>query len=302
MIAQGLLGRLRPRRSARASPARSARAGASRRGAPVARRGPWVPKRLWRLALLLLACGVVLTGAWLGLRDSSLVAVRHVTITGESGPDAGQIRSALLAAARNMTTLDVRLAQLRTAVAPYPVVKDVQVSTHFPHGLSIHVIEQIPVAAVLLFGRTVPVSADGTLLHDVGPSPSVPIVQLQVPPGGSRLTDPGALRAVALLAAAPYQLLSRISQVIPSSPHGPIAQVRNGPVILFGDSTRPAAKWIAASVMLAARGSVGAGYIDVSDPGRPAAGPSTSATSGGGTGAGSASATTGTTPNTTVGP
>ena len=38
-------------------------------------------------------------------------------------PDAGQIRAALASAARTMTTLDVNIGQLRTAVAPYPVVK-----------------------------------------------------------------------------------------------------------------------------------------------------------------------------------
>ncbi|MDQ6744860.1 MAG: FtsQ-type POTRA domain-containing protein, partial [Actinomycetota bacterium] len=98
--------------------------------------------------LVLLAMVLLLGGVWLWLRDSSLVSVRHIRIQGESGPDAAQIRQALSLAARNMTTLDVRLDQLRAAVAPYPVVRNLQVSTDFPHGMRIHVVEQIPVGAV----------------------------------------------------------------------------------------------------------------------------------------------------------
>ena len=87
-----------------------------------------VAKGRVRLRVKLIAAGlaalVLLGGGWVWLRDSSLVAVRRVTVTGVSGPDAGQIRSVLVLAARNMTTLDVRLGPLHTAVAPYPVVKD----------------------------------------------------------------------------------------------------------------------------------------------------------------------------------
>ncbi len=53
-----------------------------------------------------------------------------------TGANAAQIRHALRASARTMTTLDVRTDQLRMAVSPYPIVKRLEVSTHFPHGLS----------------------------------------------------------------------------------------------------------------------------------------------------------------------
>ena len=54
------------------------------------------------------------------LKDSSLVSVRHVQVTGVHGPEAGAIRAALVAAARRMTTLDVRSGTLRSAVTPFP--------------------------------------------------------------------------------------------------------------------------------------------------------------------------------------
>jgi cell division septal protein FtsQ len=171
-----------------------------------------------------------------------------------------------------MTTLNVRMSALRTAVAPYPVVKDLQVRTQFPHGLRIHVIEQVPIAAVTAAGRAIAVAADGTLLRDITPAPSLPVIPLPAPPGGPRLTDAAALAAVALVAAAPSPLLAKISQVTDVQSHGLTAQVRGGPSIYFGDATAGDAKWAAAAAVLADPGSAGATYIDVTDPHRPVAG------------------------------
>jgi cell division protein FtsQ len=220
----------------------------------------------------------VLAGAWVWLRDSSLVAVERVTVTGAAGPDAGQIRSALGLAARNMTTLDVQLSQLRTAVAPYPVVKNLRVSTQFPHGMRIQVIELLPVGALTAGGETVAASADGTLVHDV-PTGSLPAVPVQSFPGGSRVTDQNALGALELLADAPPRLQPKISQVATSPPHGLVVQLRSGPSIYFGPAGDFEAKWGAAAAVLAAPGSADASYIDVSDPERPAAGVSSQALS-----------------------
>jgi cell division protein FtsQ len=226
--------------------------------------------RVW-LIVGAVAVVAVLGGTWVWLRDSSLVRVEHVRVTGVSGPDAGEIRSALGLAARNMTTLDAHIAQLRTAAAPYPVVKDLQVSTQFPHGMRIHVIEQLPVGAIVAGGQTVAASADGTLLRDV-PTASLPTIPLASLPGGSHVNDQTAREALTLLAGTPKRLEAKISQVTTSEPHGLVVQLRSGPLIYFGTATDLAAKWIAATEVLAAPGSANASYIDVSDPGRPAAG------------------------------
>ena len=232
--------------------------------------------RPWLLAGLA-ALAALLVGGWLWVRDSSLVAVERVTVTGISGPDAPQIRYALTTAARDMTTLDVRMNALRSAVAPYPVVKRLEVSTQFPHGMRIHVIQEVPVATVLVDGRLVAVASDGTLVRDAAQDASLPTIPLRTAPGGSRLTDPQALAAVALLAAAPYQLLAHVSRVTSVASHGLVAQLRDGPSIYFGDSSRLAEKWDAATQVLADAGSAGASYIDVTDPQRPAAGGGSSA-------------------------
>lgn len=225
------------------------------------------PRAIAGLVVLVLLLG----GGWLWFRDSSLVAVKRVTVTGASGPDATKIRDALISAAKGMTTLDVSMSQLNTAVAPYPDVKRVEVSTQFPHGIRIRVIEQIPVAVVQVAGHTIAVAGDGTLLHDVSGATALPTIPLGVVPGGTHLTG-WARSAVAVLAAAPYQLLPHIGQLTTSARHGLTAVLRSGPSIYFGDAQELNAKWTAATAVLADPTSAGAVYIDVSDPRRPAAG------------------------------
>jgi cell division protein FtsQ len=227
-----------------------------------------------RTAITIVSAVVVLALGWTWFKDSSLVSVTTVSVTGVSdGPDGAKISRALITASRSMTTLDVQTDALETAVAPYPVVKRLQVSTQFPHGMTIHVVEQVPVAAVVAAGgRGIAVTADGTLLHDVIDTSSLPAIPVSVAPGGNRVTEPSARAALAVLAAAPYALLGHIAQVTQDLRHGLAAQLSNGPVVYFGDTGDLQEKWANAEKVLADPGSAGASYIDVSDPGRPAAG------------------------------
>lgn len=215
---------------------------------------------------------LALGGGWLWLRDSSLVAVQRVSVVGASGPDAGQIRSALTVAGRGMTTLDVNMGALRTAVSPFPVVKDLRVSTHFPHRMVIRVIEQVPVAVITDGRRRIAAAGDGTLLRDARASSSLPQIAVRTLPSGKRVTDPHALKLLAVLGAAPWQLLAHVSTATSTASHGVVVELREGPQLYFGDPTLLSAKWTAADDVLADPGSEGASYVDVSDPFRPAAG------------------------------
>lgn len=284
------LPRLRRRRPSarRAQATQAARTGATRStraGARPRSRLRLTGRRL-RVLLALLVAAALLAGGWIWLRDSPLVAVNRVTVTGLSGPEAPRIRAALAAAGRGMTTLDVHEQTLRAAVSPYPVVKGLGVSTSFPHGLRIVVHEQQPVADVSLDGRAVPVAADGTLLHEGEASGTLPTLTVKSLPAGARVQDPNTLAALAVLGGAPAGMAARISGVALDYWHGVVISVRNGPAIYFGHGDLVAAKWQAALAVLAAPSTAGASYVDVSDPRRPAAGSGTnpaSATSAGGT-------------------
>ncbi|MGA9860145.1 MAG: FtsQ-type POTRA domain-containing protein, partial [Solirubrobacteraceae bacterium] len=232
------------------------------------------PRLLGAVAVLV----AIVVGGFFWLRDSSLVAVRGVTIVGVSGPGAGQIRAALTSAARNMTTMDVNMAALRTAVEPFPVVKHVHVSTQFPHRMRIDVAEQVPVAMISAGGRRTAVSGDGSLLQSATVTESLPTITLAISPGGSHVTG-GTLSAVQLLGAAPYPLLAKISTASAGGAHGLQVQLRSGPYVYFGDGSQLTAKWAAVGAVLADSGSAGADYIDVSVPTRPVAGVGTDSAS-----------------------
>jgi cell division protein FtsQ len=275
-------------RSRSFSPLSGRRASRRRRPGRIRARLPRLSPKVVLSVVLVLA---LLGGAWLWVRQSSLVAIKRVSVAGASGPDAAAIRSALISAARDMTTLDVQTSHLRTAVSPYPVVKGLQVSTQFPHGMRIRVIEHVPVAVVQVDGRRTPVAGDGTLLRDVTTAAELPSIDLSVAPGGTRLTGMAGAE-VRMLAAAPYQLLPKVQLASSDSTHGLVVQLRNGPRVYFGGADRLAGKWAAVVAVLAASSSAGAAYIDVSDPARPVAGTGTD---------GGAAATTPASPTSTDG-
>jgi cell division protein FtsQ len=218
-------------------------------------------------------CAAVLAllgGGWLWLRDSSVVAVRQVSVSGLTGSDAPRVRAALQDAALDMTTLHVRASQLNTAVEPFPAVEAVEAHADFPHRLRIVVHEHAAVGAIVAGSQRLAVAADGTLLRGTSTN-GLPVIAMPVSPGGDRLNDRGALRAAALLATAPSPLRARIRRVY-VGPRGLTAPLQNGPILYFGGADRLRAKWTAATVVLGDRSSAGATYVDVRLPERPAAG------------------------------
>jgi cell division protein FtsQ len=232
------------------------------------------PRLKRRLLALTVLCVAVTAGYFLWLRDSSLVAVEKVTVTGLTTEDADRVRSALTAAGRTMTTLHVDQARLDQAVAGYPVVRALEVETDFPHGLKVHVIEHQPAAIAVSGESRVPVAGDGTILRGVVVKGQLPEIDVEGPLGRERLLARNALGAAAVAGAAPAPLRKRIEEINWSSAddEGFVATLREGPDLILGPATRLHAKWAAAARVLADLEARGATYVDLRIPGRPAVG------------------------------
>jgi len=213
---------------------------------------------------------VLLLAGWFWLRDSSLVTVRSVEVTGVPGPQGVRIRAALTQAARSMTTLHVRRGALDTAVAPFSLVKRIEVSTSFPHTMRIHVVTNVAVGVVVADGAQIAVTSDGTLLRGVSAPPGLAQIALRSTPAGARLTDPLAVAAVEALGAAPAALRGHVESVQTTASKGLTLQLAHGPLLIFGGDDRLGAKWAAAAAVLADAQAAGASSIDVSAPERPA--------------------------------
>ena len=213
---------------------------------------------------------VLLLAGWFWLRESSLVAVRTVEVTGIDGSQGARVRAALEDAARSMTTLHVRRSALDTAVAPFSLVKRLEVSTDFPHTMRIHVVTNVAVGAVTVDGRRIAVTSDGTILRDVVAPARLPQIPLRATPAGARLTEPSAVAAVAALSAAPTALRERVEAVRTTARLGLTLQLAHGPLLIFGTAERLAAKWAAAAAVLADPDAAGATAINLLAPERPA--------------------------------
>ena len=224
-----------------------------------------------RIAGAVVLVPILVVGCWLALRDSSLVAVNKVTVTGVSGPEAQQVRAALEETAQEMTTLHIRRDALMASVADFPTVRGLKVARDFPHGLRITVLERPAVAALTSGDQRVAVAADGTLLRGIPIPSDIPALKIANPPAGTTLTDPRAEKALALVAAAPSAMRAHLDRVFLGS-QGLEADLRNGPAVILGDGSRLRAKWIAAARVLGDPGAKGATYVDVRLPERAVAG------------------------------
>ena len=161
----------RARAEGRGSARRSARTGTLRAFAVSVLTLRLLPPRMRRRVLMVLAvCLVLAAGFQFWLRDSPLVAVEDVKVTGLTTKDAPRVRAALASAAHNMTTLHVDHAELERAIAAYPVVRALEVNADFPHRLEIRVLEHRPAALV----GGLPVAGDGTILRGLPVEGSLP--------------------------------------------------------------------------------------------------------------------------------
>jgi cell division protein FtsQ len=232
--------------------------------------GPHGRRRLVALVLVVAALGALYM-FW--LRDSSLVRVDRVSISGvSSSPDGARVRSKLTAAAQRMTTLHVDAGALRNAVADEPTVHSLSVQANFPHGLKIEIVENRAVALLVSPGRSVAVAPDGTVLAGSKLPSGLPTVRVSSLPPGARLAGGGTRDRVAVAGAAPPRLLARVDSISFERGRGAVAQLQHGPVIIFGQPLDLAQKWAAAVAVLAQHSSAGATYIDVRMPERPVAG------------------------------
>jgi cell division protein FtsQ len=275
MSGQAVAGRRPARKGARG------KAGARRRRAPGARRAALIafalrvltlrvlPPRMRRRVLAVLAvCAALAGGYQFWLRDSPLVGVEDVKVTGLTTKDAARVRAALVSEAHTMTTLHVQQSELEHAIAAYPVVRALQVQADFPHRLEIHVVEHRPAAMV----GGLPVAGDGTILRGLPVEGRLPAIETSGNLDGDRLSEPAALHAARVAGGAPAALRGRLERIEVRAEQGIVVEVRDGPELIFGDARRVHAKWIAAVRVLADPAAAGASYIDVRLPGRPAAG------------------------------
>jgi cell division protein FtsQ len=230
------------------------------------------PRARRRLLALALAALALASGYFLWLRDSFLVAVREVSVTGVTGRDAQRVSSALAAAARDGTTLHVDREAVERAADAFPTIRALELQPDFPHGMKIRVIEHRPAAILTIGARRVPVADDGSILAGLPVRGRLPTIEVDGVVPSRRLSPGIAFDAVRVAGATPAALAGRLESVARERRRGIVVRTVDGPELIFGGATRIAAKWAAATRVLADRHAAGADYVDLRIPERPAAG------------------------------
>lgn len=236
-------------------------------------RRPHVSAPSWpRLRNRLIVAGLVLAALaaayLLWFRNSSLVEVRDVRVTGADV--APGVEQRLTAAATGLSTLNLDREALESAVSDDPSVVGLKIETDFPHGVTIDVQGREPAGWLDADGGTV-VAGDGTVLATGVDRPDgIPEIA-----GGDSAGDrlEGAELADArVLGAAPPPLRPQVAKAVVDDRHGVVVVLNGGIELRFGSPGNADQKWRAAAAVLADPKLTSATYIDLSDPSRPAVG------------------------------
>jgi cell division septal protein FtsQ len=208
-------------------------------------------------------------GYMLWFRDSSLVAVERVDVTGaDLSPE---VEARLSEAGLGLSTLHLDRSALEGAVADDPSVVALKIDTDFPHGLAVDVQSRTPAGWLDSDGGAL-IAADGTVLAtDVKRSEGVPAIEADSSSLGDR-ADGEALAAARVLGAAPGPLQGQVDNARIDGEHGVVVEVTGGIELRFGDPVNAEDKWRAATAVLADPSLTSATYIDLSVPSRPVAG------------------------------
>jgi cell division protein FtsQ len=228
-------------------------------------RRQWLRRWLvWRYVIASVLLVALVAGAiWL-VFISSFLTVQQVTVQGESQLSQQQI----LAAARvpdgaHLAQLD--LGAIRSRIGALALVRRVDVSRDWPHGVLIKVTERTPVAVVEIGGSFHAMDADGVIFRDYAHPPvGMPRVVSTVDTGSAALAE-----AARVIASLPSGLAARVDHVAVAGVDQVSLMMRGGAVVVWGSDAQSALK---AEVLVHLLSQPGHTY-DVSVPGQPVTSP-----------------------------
>ena len=196
----------------------------------------------WVALLLLLAAVGVAGGVTWALYDSSLFAVRSVTVTGTRLVPESEVLA--VAGVRPGTPL-IRVSTARVAARVLTItqVQGVQVTKTWPDRVVIAVRERTSALAVALSGGGFDlIDADGVIVQSAATRPAGLPLFTTTAAASSLRGDPDVAAAAAVLGELPASLRSSVASVIAPSPDQVTLSLGTGVTILWGGADDAAAK------------------------------------------------------------
>ena len=196
----------------------------------------------WVALLLLLAAVGVAGGVTWALYDSSLFAVRSVTVTGTRLVPESEVLA--VAGVRPGTPL-IRVSTARVAARVLTItqVQGVQVTKTWPDRVVIAVRERTSALAVALSGGGFDlIDANGVIVQSAAARPAGLPLFTTTAAASSLRGDPDVAAAAAVLGELPASLRSSVASVIAPSPDQVTLSLGTGVTILWGGADGAAAK------------------------------------------------------------
>jgi len=215
----------------------------------------------WRVVLaVVLVLALVGTGVY-AVWFSSWLAVRTVEVSGAQTVKADAIRSRS-GIEQGEPLARVDLAAVEARIASLAVVRSVDVTRQWPHGILIDLEERVAVAVVEIGGSLRGMDRDGVVFRDFrSPPPGLPRIQTEIG------TTADALREAAeVVTALPEDLALRVDHVDVQTVDEISLVLKDGRTVVWGSSAESQTK---ASVLATLLATVDATTYDVSVPSKP---------------------------------
>jgi cell division protein FtsQ len=229
---------------------------------PAAAQGRPGPAGPWKAGFFALMVAAIAAAAIWALLGSSLLIVRSVTVTGDRTVTRAQVLQA--ADIKPGTPLArVNTAVIARRVAQLTQVQSARVSRHWPDAVTIAVTDRTPALAVAVPGRGYAVIDRFGVVLSYGATRPPGLTLLAAPASLASLRgDPAIRAAVTVLTQVPPQVRRLVRSVAAPSPDEVTLNLRKGVKVVWGDTSRPAAKAAELAILMRTR----ANTYDVSDP------------------------------------
>lgn len=227
-------------------------------------------RRRLRLLVGLVAVALVIAGS-VGASRSALLDVDHVRISGATKVTDAQV----LAAAgldRHRFMIDVDSGSAARRIAALPWVATAEVTRHWPGTVHIAVTERVAIAAISQpSGPVALVDSSGRVL-DTAATPPPGLLRIDGFPGApapGRRVEGGPADAVAVAAALPDTVRSRVAAVTQQAGEIDLRLVGSSGIVRLGGTTDLDAKMVALATLLTRVDSRDLATIDVRVPEAP---------------------------------
>jgi cell division protein FtsQ len=215
----------------------------------------------WRYLLVVVVVLAAVAGAVWAVGYSSWLGVETIDVSGAQTVDAADIRTRSgIDVGEPLARIDLAAAERR--IGALAVVRSVDVTRQWPHGVLISIEERVPIAVVEIGGRLRGMDADGVVFRDYKKAPpGLPHVVTAVGTTSAALEE-----AAKVISALPEDLTLIVDHVQVDTVDEISLVLKDGRTVVWGSADESDTK---ADVLATLLATVQAQVYDVSVPAKP---------------------------------